>query len=148
MWSSSPIQELSGGVRALVRESGWFGLAQIEFFRDRDGAAWITDFNGRFYGSMALATGAGANVPALWAQEALGGAAPASAARLGARFQWLNRDLAAGYAAGPRGLLGALAAAPFASHSMWDLRDPLPAARYLLPEGLRRLRGRAGGQPG
>ncbi|MGO9319770.1 MAG: hypothetical protein ACLQBY_03045 [Solirubrobacteraceae bacterium] len=143
-----PDPELSGGVRALVRELGWFGLAQIEFFRDRDGAAWITDFNGRFYGSMALATGAGANVPALWAQEALGGAAPASAARLGARFQWLNRDLAAGYAAGPRGLLGALAAAPFASHSMWDLRDPLPAARYLLPEGLRRLRGRAGGQPG
>jgi predicted ATP-grasp superfamily ATP-dependent carboligase len=138
----APDPELSRGVRALVSELGWFGLAQIEFFRDRDGRAWITDFNGRFYGSMALATGAGANVPALWAQEALTGAAPDATARQGARFQWLNRDLAAGYAAGPRGLLGALAAAPFASHSMWDLRDPLPVVRYLLPEGVRRARAR------
>jgi predicted ATP-grasp superfamily ATP-dependent carboligase len=142
----APDPELSRGVHALVRELGWFGLAQIEFFRDRRGVASITDFNGRFYGSMALATGAGANLPALWADEALGRApAPATAARQGARFQWLNRDLAAGYAEGPRGLLGALAAAPFAAHSMWDLRDPLPAIRYLLPEAFRRARGRLGG---
>ena len=137
----TPDPELSSGVHALVKELGWFGLAQIELFRDRDGVAWFTDFNGRFYGSMALATGAGANLPALWAKEALGCEVRTSAARTGARFQWLNRDLAAGYAAaGPRGTLCALAAAPFASHSMWNVRDPLPAVRYLLPEGVRRLR--------
>jgi predicted ATP-grasp superfamily ATP-dependent carboligase len=138
--------ELSRGVRALVADLGWFGLTQVEFVRDGDGAAHITDFNGRFYGSMALATGAGANLPGLWAQHALGrGDAMPAAPRQGAGFQWLNRDLAAAHAAGPRALLGAVAAAPLASHSMWDPRDPGPAFRYLLPEALRRLRARGGG---
>ncbi|MGH2865732.1 MAG: hypothetical protein ACRDJX_10860, partial [Solirubrobacteraceae bacterium] len=141
----APDRDLSRGVRALVGNLGWFGLAQIEFVRDQDGTPTITDFNGRFYGSMALATGAGANLPALWASLALGLAdAPAALARPGARFQWLNRDLAAGSVSGPRGVLGALALAPFAAHSMWDPRDPLPAIRYLAPEGLRRLRARLG----
>jgi predicted ATP-grasp superfamily ATP-dependent carboligase len=142
----APDPDLSRGVRALVGELGWFGLAQIEFVRDARGAAHITDFNGRFYGSMALATGAGANLPALWAEQALGlDGAPLRPPKQGAGFQWLNRDLAAAYTEGPRALLGALAAAPFASHSMWDPRDPGPAARYLLPEALRRLRGRVSG---
>ncbi len=135
--------ELSRGVRALVRDLGWFGLAQVEFIRGSDGTPHVTDFNGRFYGSLALATGAGANLPALWANLALGrGAASAHHPRHGAGFQWLNRDLAAAYAQGPRALAGALAAAPFASHSMWNPRDPGPTMRYLLPEGIRRLRAR------
>ncbi len=141
----APDPSLSSGVRALVRELGWFGLAQIEFIRDADGVPRITDFNGRFYASMALATAAGANLPGLWAAHALGrGGARAGPLRRGASFQWLNRDLAAAYGEGPRALLGALAIAPFAAHSMWDPRDPLPAVRYLAPEGLRRLRDRLG----
>lgn len=138
--------ELSRGVRALVKDLGWFGLVQVEFVRNDEGVAHITDFNGRFYGSMALATGAGANLPALWANHALGrGGALSGPPKPGAGFQWLNRDLAAGLAAGPRALVGAVAVAPFASHSMWDPRDPGPAARYLLPEAVRRLRGRLDG---
>lgn len=140
--------QLSRGVRELVRSLGWFGLTQVEFVRDDDGVPRITDFNGRFYGSMALATGAGANLPALWADDALGRERQAPVqARRGARFQWLNRDLAAGAAAGgARGALGALALVPFASHSMWSVRDPMPAVRYLLPEAARRLWGRAAGR--
>jgi predicted ATP-grasp superfamily ATP-dependent carboligase len=143
--------ELSRGVRALVKDLGWLGLVQVEFMRDRDGAPHITDFNGRFYGSMALATGAGVNLPALWAIHALDRdvAWPTGTSlekrRRTVGFQWLNRDLAAARAAGPRSLLGAIALAPLASHSMWDPRDPGPAVRYLLPESLRRLRGRLGG---
>jgi predicted ATP-grasp superfamily ATP-dependent carboligase len=139
----APDPELSRGVRALVRELGWFGLAQVEFIRDAHGTPHVTDFNGRFYGSLALATGAGANLPALWASQALGrGGALTRPPRHRAGFQWLNRDLAAAYAQGPRALAGALAVAPLASHSMWSPRDPGPAMRYLLPEGLRRLRSR------
>ncbi|MFI5009073.1 MAG: hypothetical protein ACHQDY_02225 [Solirubrobacterales bacterium] len=135
--------ELSRGVRELVRELGWFGLAQVEFIGGADGTPHMTDFNGRFYGSLALATGAGANLPALWANQALGQTgALARPPRHGAGFQWLNRDLAAAYAQGPRALAGALAVAPLASHSMWNPRDPGPTMRYLLPEGLRRLRSR------
>lgn len=135
--------ELSRGARALVRELGWFGLVQIEFIRDAAGTVHITDFNGRFYGSMALASGAGVNLAALWALHAIdrdGGAPHRPRRRAG--FQWLNRDLAAARAQGPRALLGAVAAIPFASHSMWDPRDPGPAIRYLLPESGRRLRAR------
>lgn len=143
----APDANLSRGVHALVKELDWFGLAQIEFLRDRDGVARITDFNGRFYGSMALATGGGVNVPALWAEAALGrDCALERTPRQGARFQWLNRDLAAGYSEGPRGLLDALALVPFAAHSMWDMRDPWPATRYLLPEAIRRLLGRISGK--
>jgi predicted ATP-grasp superfamily ATP-dependent carboligase len=139
----APDADLSRGIRTLVRDLGWFGLAQIEFVRSAEGTAQITDFNGRFYGSMALATGAGANLPGLWADHALGrGGGLSRAPRQGAGFQWLNRDLAASGAAGPRALLGALAAVPFTAHSMWDLRDPGPAVRYLLPEASRRLRER------
>jgi len=142
----APDPELSRGVCALVSHLGWFGLAQVEFVRNSNGVAHITDFNGRFYGSMALATGAGANLPALWANHALGrGGTLNGAPRQGASFQWLNRDLAAGLAAGPGATFGALAAVPFASHSMWTVRDPGPALRYLLPEAAHRLLGRLTG---
>jgi predicted ATP-grasp superfamily ATP-dependent carboligase len=138
--------ELSEVVARLAGELGWTGLAQVELFRDADGRPWITDFNGRFYGSMALAVRAGVNVPAIWARDALGldpwnGTGP-QAARVGARFQWLNRDLAAGWSGGPGALLDALATAPVAAHSMWEPSDPLPVFRYLVPEAGRRLRSR------
>jgi predicted ATP-grasp superfamily ATP-dependent carboligase len=142
----APDPALSRGIGALLGELGWTGLAQIEFFRVGDGVA-ITDFNGRFYGSMALAVAAGANLPAMWAREFLGmGSTGSTTARLGARFQWLNRDVAAGLSTGGvAGAIRALAAAPGAAHSMWDPRDPLPALRYLLPEAGRRVRDRVRG---
>jgi predicted ATP-grasp superfamily ATP-dependent carboligase len=143
--------ELSDTVARLAAELGWIGLAQVELFRDTEGRAWITDFNGRFYGSMALAVRAGVNVPAIWARDALGldpwdGSAP-PVARVGARFQWLNRDLAAGWAGGPGPMIDALAAAPMAAHSMWAPSDPMPVFRYLVPEAGRRLRRRGRPEP-
>jgi hypothetical protein len=137
----APDRELSDGVRRLARDLGWFGLVQVEFVRDQLGVPHVTDFNGRFYGSMALAVGAGANLPAIWALQALGHDERLRARpHDGAGFQWLNRDLAAARAEGLRALAGSLAAVPFASHSMWSARDPWPALRYLVPEAARRLR--------
>lgn len=135
--------QLSAGVRALAKELGWFGLVQVEFVRDDSGAPHITDFNGRFYGSMALATGCGVNLPGIWANLALGrnGTLTGQPTRH-VDFQWLNRDIAAGYAEGPQALIGALTAAPLASHSMWSPRDPGPTFRYLLPEAFRRVGAR------
>jgi hypothetical protein len=143
--------ELSDTVARLAAELGWIGLAQVELFRDSEGRAWITDFNGRFYGSMALAVRAGVNVPAIWARDALGldpwDGSPPPVARVGARFQWLNRDLAAGWAGGPGPMIDALAAAPMAAHSMWAPSDPMPVFRYLVPEAGRRLRRRGRPEP-
>ena len=138
----APDPELSRGIARLVAELGWQGLAQIEFFRAPDGTVAITDFNGRFYGSMALAIAAGVNVPAIWARDALGldpwEGGTRREARLGARFQWLNRDLAAGYAQGPAGLVDALArGAAVGALDVECARSaaglPLPAARGRAP---------------
>jgi predicted ATP-grasp superfamily ATP-dependent carboligase len=135
----APDPELSRGARELVRDLGWFGLTQIEFIRDDSGTPRVTDFNGRFYGSLALATGAGSNLPALWADSALGMRRTAARPpRQGATFQWLNRDLAAARDEGPLALARTLARAPFAAHSLWSARDPGPAARYVFLEGGRR----------
>jgi len=140
----APDAELSVRVRELVRRLEWFGLAEIEYLLDDRGVPRFTDFNGRFYGGMALAGRAGVNVAATWALLAIGRpVARAAPQRVGARFQWLNRDLAASlHADGPRGMAMALALAPGSAHSVWNPRDPAPATRYLLPEGLRRLRAR------
>jgi predicted ATP-grasp superfamily ATP-dependent carboligase len=139
-----PDAELSARIRELVHRLGWFGLAEIEYLLDDRGVPRFTDFNGRFYGGMALAAQAGVNVSAVWARLATElPVAPLAPQRVGARFQWLNRDLAASHHSdGLRGIAAALALAPRSAHSMWDPRDPGPAVRYLLPEGLRRLRAR------
>ena len=92
----TPDAALSEGVGELVRRLGWFGLAEIEYLLDEDGVPRFTELNGRFYGGIALAGRAGVNVAAAWARLATGRAvAPSPAQRVDARFQWLNRDLAA-----------------------------------------------------
>jgi predicted ATP-grasp superfamily ATP-dependent carboligase len=137
-----PEAELSARVAELVRELGWFGLAEIEYLLDDTGVPRFTDFNGRFYGGIALAGHAGVNVAAAWARLATGRpVAPIAPQRDGACFQWLNRDLAASHhAAGLRGLAGALALAPRAAHSIVAPGDLGPLMRFYLPE----LAGRIG----
>lgn len=61
---------LGARVSALLSELGWFGIAQLQFVAPSEGEPLLIDFNGRFYGSMALAAAAGANLPAIWAAEA------------------------------------------------------------------------------
>jgi predicted ATP-grasp superfamily ATP-dependent carboligase len=141
-----PDVELSERVRELVRQLGWFGLAEIEYLLDDHGVPRFTDFNGRFYGGIALAANAGVNVAATWARLATDRpVAPAPAQRVGARFQWLNRDLAASrHADGLKGMAGALALAPRSAHSMFALRDLSPTLRFYLPEMIHRAAARVG----
>jgi predicted ATP-grasp superfamily ATP-dependent carboligase len=141
-----PDEELSERVRELVRRLEWFGLAEIEYLLDEQGVPRFTDFNGRFYGGIALAYRAGVNVAGAWARLATGRPlAPLAPQRVGARFQWLNRDLAASFHAdGLRGLATALALAPGSAHSMLARGDPGPLLRFYLPEGARRAAARAG----
>jgi predicted ATP-grasp superfamily ATP-dependent carboligase len=141
-----PDPELSARVRELVRQIGWFGLAEIEYLLDQDGVPRFTELNGRFYGGIALAGRAGVNVAAAWARLATGRPlAPLPAQRVGARFQWLNRDLAASrHAEGLKGMARALALAPLSAHSMVARDDLRPLMRVYLPELLRRAAARAG----
>jgi predicted ATP-grasp superfamily ATP-dependent carboligase len=142
--ASDPV--LSERVRALVRRMQWFGLAQLEYLLDDNGVPRFTDFNGRFYGSIALAGRAGVNVAGSWARLSTGRElAPAAPERVGARFQWLNRDLAASLDAdGLTGAATALALAPRSAHSLVAGRDLGPLLRYYLPEMVRRSAARVG----
>jgi len=61
--------EAAGG--RFVKLGGWSGLFMIELLRDRAGKLWFMEFNGRTWGSMALARRSGLEYPAWAAQHAL-----------------------------------------------------------------------------
>jgi predicted ATP-grasp superfamily ATP-dependent carboligase len=122
-------------VAALVRELEWFGLAEVQFALSEAGEPKLIDFNGRAYGSLALAVAAGVNLPAIWADVAVGGRATQSgAARPGVRYQWMEGDLRGALAEGNgrlRRLWDCLRYSRGAAHSVWSRGDPRPAGRYL-----------------
>ncbi|MBV9821107.1 MAG: ATP-grasp domain-containing protein, partial [Actinobacteria bacterium] len=130
---------LAARAAALLTTLGWFGLAELQFLVPADGIARLIDLNGRFYGSLALAVAAGANLPAAWAALATGRPTPRSTAAPGVRYSWWEGDLrrAAVERRGglARDVAGVLAAGLGATHSIGRWRDPAPAltqARRLL----------------
>jgi len=159
-----PDPSLVDGVQDLVRELGWFGLANLQLFEPEGGAPHLIDWNGRLYGSLALAIGAGVELPAIWAGIAMGDqgeedqvggdpAGPRVTARSGVRFQELEQDLHRARVQRVGGLAkdvaGTLAFAPGAVHTIWSWRDPVPAVRWgatLVGNAFRRRDPRVGEQ--
>ncbi|HEY7874875.1 MAG TPA: hypothetical protein VIG64_07100, partial [Actinomycetota bacterium] len=138
------------GARSLLAELGWFGLAQLQFVLDPDGRHRFIDFNGRIYGSIALAARAGVDLAGTWAALAVGEKPDGGDARPGVRFQWLEGDLKRAVLAGPRRfvpeLVGAIRYGRGAAHSVLSARDPMPAIRYagtLLARGAGKAVSRA-----
>jgi predicted ATP-grasp superfamily ATP-dependent carboligase len=136
---------LDGAVR-LLRQLGWTGLANLQYLRPPGGAEHLIDLNGRFYGSLALAVGAGADLPAVWARLALGlPPGPRQVGRPGVRFHALRTDLVRARVQRRGGLpadvLRTLAYAPGAVHSTWSLRDPRPAGTQVVTALRRRVPG-------
>ncbi len=123
--------ELSGRAGALFAALGWFGLAELQFIVPADGIARLIDFNGRFYGSLALAVRAGANLPAAWAALATGRDVEPVTAGGGVRYSWwegdLRRALVERRGGVARDVAGALRAGVGAVHSVGRWRDPAPA---------------------
>jgi predicted ATP-grasp superfamily ATP-dependent carboligase len=142
--------ELARGVESLLDELGWSGLVELEFIRPPDGIPRLVDFNGRYYGSMALAIGAGVDFPALWAADATGQAVePSPPARVPARFQRLAGDLRRAVNDRHGGLwrdvAQTIAYSPRAFHSTLSASDPRPAGVYLRHSVQEWARGRADG---
>lgn len=112
--------ELRRRVSALMGDLGWEGLFELELIEREDGGWHAIDMNPRPYGSMALAIGAGCNLPAIWCRHVLSagagadGDAEAARAAAGVRYRWTDADL---------------------RHGLWQLRDghPAVAARVLSP---------------
>lgn len=131
--------ELSGRAAALLAALGWFGLAELQFIVPADGIPRLIDLNGRFYGSLALAVRAGANLPAIWAALATGRDVEPVTARAGVRYSWWEGDLRRALVERRGGLIrdlaGVLSTGVGAVHSIGRWRDPAPAltqARQLL----------------
>jgi predicted ATP-grasp superfamily ATP-dependent carboligase len=144
-------ERLSERVSALLRELRWFGLVELQFLTGDDGAHTLLDFNGRFYGSLALALAAGVNLPDLWARAALGCSLPSRQdARAGVRYQWLEGDLKAAREGSGGALAGAadcLRYALLSKASIWSPTDPYPglqAARAVLGGAVGTVRTKGG----
>jgi predicted ATP-grasp superfamily ATP-dependent carboligase len=69
---SQPVPtELQPSIERFIQESGWRGLFMVELLRDQSGALWFVEFNGRTWGSMALARRRGLEYPAWAVKQAL-----------------------------------------------------------------------------
>ena len=106
--------ELRSRVCALLADLGWEGLFELELIEREDGGWHAIDMNPRPYGSMALAIGAGCNLPAIWCRHLLGDPVPVTRAAACVRYRWTDADL---------------------RHGLWQLRGghPAAAARTLSP---------------
>lgn len=128
--------QLWQGAAALLKEIGWFGIAQLQFQCTDEGERYLIDLNGRFYWSLALPVKAGVNLPAMWASLALeqGIEIPASLPT-SARYQWLRGDIQRALKERRGGLLRDLSEtfrfAGSATHGLWDKEDVGPSLHFL-----------------
>ena len=89
---SVPLDDAASGyARQLLRALNWHGVAMVEFKRERaTGIPYLIETNARFWGSLQLASDAGANFPLQAARLWLGQPAePQSPYRVGIRSRWL-----------------------------------------------------------
>ncbi len=141
---------LTASVGDLLGALGWKGLFQVDFI-DRGGSCVLIDLNPRIYTSLAIATAAGLNLPAIWV-DLLRGRRPVGvgAYRLGVRYRHDEDDARALLALWRRGsrrtaLRGSLPRRRTV-HAVFSIRDPLPLLTTVAKLGRR---GRpAGREPG
>ncbi|MGY2079850.1 ATP-grasp domain-containing protein [Modestobacter sp. SYSU DS0657] len=132
-----PVEEdLADRATALLADLGWSGLVELQFLRDGDGVPHLIDLNGRFFGSMALANAAGANLADAWGRQVLGEPPPVLPdARAGERFLWTAGDVRRAVAERRGGLLADVGSTlrwlPGATTSVWDPRDPAPTVELV-----------------
>jgi predicted ATP-grasp superfamily ATP-dependent carboligase len=87
---------LQAPVERMLAAAGWRGMFMVELLRTADGRIWFVEFNGRAWGSLALARRQGLEYPAWSVQLALGepvGVAPSSRVREGLVCRNLGREL-------------------------------------------------------
>ncbi|MGB5660033.1 MAG: ATP-grasp domain-containing protein [Thermoanaerobaculia bacterium] len=82
--------ELKERAILLLRELGWHGPAQVEFKIDRrDDSVKLIEVNGRFWGTLDLATAAGIDFPGMAAKMAIhGDIESVTDYRVGLQFRW------------------------------------------------------------
>jgi predicted ATP-grasp superfamily ATP-dependent carboligase len=141
-------------IEHLLADLGWQGLFELEFLADGEGQLAVIDFNPRMHGWLALAIGAGSNLPAAWCDWVLGRPARPMSARAGVRYRWEEGELLHLLWQLRRGRLKAAARVLRPRRHMvyayLKLRDPLPLVARSLDltfRGLRHRRPRATPSP-
>ncbi|MBM7781279.1 hypothetical protein [Arthrobacter tumbae] len=127
---------LAEKVEALLTDIGWWGLVELQFLTDDDGVSHLIDFNGRFFGSIALTNAARPGLADAWGRLALGETVPHLAdAPAGFRYAWTAGDLRRARIERRGGLVADLADtirwASRAQHSVWDVKDPGPTMNLI-----------------
>jgi len=141
---TEPVDEyLVEGVEAMLADIGWQGLVEVQFVTPAGGLPHVIDLNGRFYGSMALAIGAGVNLPDAWGRQVLGLPLPdLPDGEPGVRYVWGAGDLRRAVTERRGGLARDVASSvgwllgPSVT-SVFDVRDPAPTM-HLVTARLRR----------
>jgi hypothetical protein len=91
--SRVPDEDESKAVQTLVEQAGWEGPFMVELLRDNSGTNWFMEFNGRFWGSLALARRCGFDMPRLVFDLAQGKSADVPSSIHHGFARHLGRDL-------------------------------------------------------
>ena len=89
-------EDIKNAIVSFLTAVGWSGMFMVELLRDPDGSLHFVEFNGRAWGSMALARRLGLEYPAWSVRHALGrdlSAADVPAPRAGVVCRNLGREL-------------------------------------------------------
>lgn len=147
----------------LLAAMRWHGPAMVEFRDPGEGAPWLMEVNGRFWGSLQLAVSAGVDFPRMWLGVLRGETpSPPSGFREGVTLRWLWGDakrlmyVMAGpppgfpglYPTRWQGLREVLGRQPAGTHSeTWDRDDPWPAVGEWVQGFGEILERRSGARP-
>ena len=140
--------ELRRRVIEVLGDLGWEGMFELELIAAGDARWHAIDLNPRPYGSIALAIGAGANLPAIWCRHLLGGDPAEVRAAPGVFYRWTDADLRHGWwqlrAGRPAAASGVLRVRRGVVHPYVGPGDRGPGVARLLELGARaRARGRS-----
>ncbi|MFQ5600429.1 MAG: ATP-grasp domain-containing protein [Candidatus Krumholzibacteriia bacterium] len=156
-----PPPRLLEATTALMEALRWHGVAMVEFRVDASSQReWLMEVNGRFWGSLPLAVGCGADFPGALVDLLVHRRTPGKAAPWRGRYarnfagdlQW-TKEILKNRSGGPhlltRPLLRSLLEwfRPLSGREIWDgasLRDPMPILHEVLQSTWSEIRGFAG----
>jgi predicted ATP-grasp superfamily ATP-dependent carboligase len=122
--------------QALLAGLGWQGLFELELIGTPDGDWVPVDLNPRPFGSLALASAAGAPLAVAWCRVLLGERPAPAVARPGFRYRWEEAELRHVHWAfrheGVSAALDVLRPRRRTVHAYFSWRDPVPAVARAL----------------
>lgn len=127
---------LADSAERLLARLGWEGLVELQFLTGEDGVPRLIDFNGRYFGSLALSEKARPGLVDAWARQAAGLEVPLLPdGEAGHRYQWFPGDVRRALVERRGGLItdlaGTLAWGLTAEHSVLRFSDPGPATTLM-----------------